>query len=177
MRKEGESNVNMFDTIVESDNESSQSEAGGYDALRYNECYHEQLKINWHPILNMVTIVDEEIHLRRPSDEDVKNLTKAAIAKAKHNYNLRSSKRDGDQGEPGSMFMKEVSHKITTINNASPLDGHTKGDQSKDLGKGAENSAIANSLGTTKVKKVGQPKIEKAKAHTEPIVSSMFDMT
>lgn len=39
MRKEGEPNINMFDTIVESDNESSQSESTGYGALSYNECY------------------------------------------------------------------------------------------------------------------------------------------
>lgn len=111
MRKEGEPDINMFDTIVESDNESSQSESSGCDALSYNECYQGQLKIDWHTTLNVVTIEDEEVHLRRPSDEEVKHLTKVAIANAKHNYNLRSSKRDGDQGELGSLFMKEVYQK------------------------------------------------------------------
>lgn len=84
----------MFETIVESDEESKQSEFS--DVLDSERSFQGQLTLDWHPTLNMVTIEDEEVPLRRPSEEEVKNLTKAAIDKAKHNYNLRSTKRDSD---------------------------------------------------------------------------------
>lgn len=98
MKREGEPDINMFDTMVESDNESSQSESNACDEVSYNKCCQGQLQIDWHPTLNMVTIEDEDVHLRRPNDEEVRNLTKAAIAKAKHNYNLRSNKKRGRSG-------------------------------------------------------------------------------
>lgn len=125
----------------------------------------------------MVTIEDGEVHLRTPSDEEVRNLTKAAIAKAKHNYNLRSSKRDGDQGEPGSMFIKEISQKKMASSNAMPQDGQTKNDQSKDVAKSVDNNTIGALQGTATVKKASQPKVEKAKINTELISSPPFDMT
>lgn len=62
-------------------------------------------------------------------------------------------------------------------NNTWPQDGHTKGDQSKDLEKNAEKGATGDSLGIAAAKKASQPRIEKDKANTESIVSSTFDMT
>lgn len=134
MRPEAELDINMFETIIESDEESMQSECS--DVLDNERLVRGQLALGWHPTLNVVTIEDEEVHLRRPSEEEVKNLTKAAIAKARHNYNLRSTKRDTDQGEPGSMFVKEVTKKGASNSvTATVKVSQEKEEQVKDLPK------------------------------------------
>lgn len=147
------------------------------DVLDNERLVQGQLALGWHPTLNVVTIEDEEVHLRRPSEEEVKNLTKAAIAKAKHNYNLRSTKRDTDQGEPGSMFVKEVTKKgassrVTDIPKAS----QEKEEQVKDLPKGTDDKKAGDVQRAETVKRASQFKTEKVKVNTKKFNNSAFDM-
>lgn len=125
----------------------------------------------------MVTIEDEEFYLRRPSEEEVKNLTKVAIIKAKHNYNLRSTKRDTDQGEPGSMFVKEVTKKGASSNVTATLRaGQEKEEQVKDLPRSIEAKNAGDVQKAEIVKRANQLKAEKVKANTKRCNSYTFDM-
>lgn len=177
MRGEDEPTVNMFEYILETDYESLEDEASEYVVSKINVNCHEQLTIDWHPTLNVVIIEDQEVHLRRPSEEKVKNLTKVAIAKAKHNHNLRSSKNDRSQGMPGSLFFKETSSKRSTENKKTAKDSQAKGDQSSSSAK----SNIADTTGckskTTGDKRIGRQKEKKVKAHVESNANNIFDMT
>lgn len=48
-----------------------------------------------------------EARLRRPSQEEIKNIIVAALAQAQSNYNLRKKVVNSGQGKHGSLFVKE----------------------------------------------------------------------
>lgn len=177
MRNEGEPAINMFEYTVDSDYESSKDEASEYDVLRSNANFQIQLTLDRHPTLNVITIEDQEIHLTRPSEQEVKNLPKATIAKAKHNYNLRNSKDDEDQGKTGSMFFKQISSKRTIENKAFVKYSQAKSDQSSNSGKPDIFDTTGNKVETTGDKRTSRQKIEKVKAYDESNVDYVFNMT